>query len=62
MSNRRKFIEMKQQNRDKIQLVWQITSGLILLTIIGLSIFEVTKIKLPKISDRDIIFWLTEFD
>ena len=53
---------MKQQKCDKTQLVLQVISGLILLIIIGMSLFEVTKIRLPEVSDREIIFWLTEFD
>ena len=53
---------MKQQNYYKIQLALQIISSLTLLTTISMSVVLIAKTRLPEISDREIIFWLTEFD
>ena len=44
----------------KIHLHWQVLTWLILVVLISLTVSQLGKIELPQISDRDLIFWLTE--
>lgn len=54
---------MKRINStNRLLIGWQILSFSILVTIVSLTILEITKIKLPEISDKDIIFWLVDIN
>lgn len=43
-------------------IFWQLLSCSTLIAIVGLSILEITKIEIPKLSDRDIMAWLVEIN
>ncbi|MEM7761215.1 MAG: hypothetical protein AAF298_24255 [Cyanobacteria bacterium P01_A01_bin.40] len=45
-----------------ILLCGQVLPSLALVVVIGLTIFQMTKLELPHISDRELIFWLTEIN
>lgn len=34
----------------------------ILVTIVSLTILEITKIELPEVSDKDVVFWLVDIN
>ena len=54
---------MKRSNStSRLTICWQMLSVSILVTIVTLTISEITKIEFPKISDRDIIFWLVDIN
>ena len=54
---------MKKPDETNIILIcWQILSWAILVTIISMTIGEIAKIKLPDLSDRDLIFWFVEIN
>ena len=36
--------------------------SLILITLVGLTAIQLKKVEIPEISDRDIVFWLTEIN
>ena len=40
----------------------QALSSLILIILVGLTAIRLKKIEIPEISDRDIVFWLTEIN
>ena len=46
----------------KILFYWQILLCSTLTIYIGLTVSQISKIELPKISDRDLIFWLIEIN
>ena len=52
---------MKRINSEsKIFFYIAIVSSLALITLISLTIVRLEKIEIPKITYRDIVFWLTE--
>ena len=53
---------MKKNNSQTESLCGQIFSCLLLATIVSLTILHLTKIELPTISDRELVFWLIEIN
>ena len=47
---------------SKVLFLWQIILSLVLIILISLTVVQVKKLKIPKISDIDIVFWLIELN
>lgn len=53
---------MKKNNSKTKALYGKIFSYLVLVTIVSLTVCRLTKIELPTISDRELVFWLVEIN
>ena len=46
----------------KILIYWQILLCSLLIIYLGLTASQISRIELPKITDRDIVFWFIEIN
>ena len=53
---------MKNNSQTRISFWGQVFSCLVLLGIVSLTVSHLTKIELPEISDRELVFWLIEIN